>query len=117
MLSFEKSPAGYYIVTTEEGHKYAWGHIREEKFQRLTSDKYKVEIIHNYYNMAMISVTNIATGKDALRQEINPLSRVGEREWVVDDQIDTFPADDSDIITGANAFYDSDDDPMNIEAD
>lgn len=86
MLSFEKSPNGYYIVRTNDGREYAWEHIDDNKFHDMTTSGYTVEIIHNYLRMAMINVVDTNANNVVLRQEVNPLAQVNANEWVVDNQ-------------------------------
>lgn len=86
MLSFEKSPNGHYIVTTTEGRKYGWLGVTDNKFHELTTSGYTIEIVHNQAHKAMINVVDPATGRNVLRQSVNPLTHVQDDDWVVDDQ-------------------------------
>lgn len=93
MLSFEKSPNGYYIVRTQDGRTYGWK-VSDNMFHDLTTSNYKIEILHNYMCKAMINVSNPATGRDVRRQEINALTHVDVGEWVVDNQVEP-PAEEN----------------------
>lgn len=87
MLSFKKSPNGHYIVTTEAGNKYAWN-IGDNMFDDMTTTRgFKIQILHNFENKAMIDVFDDNSNNCVYRSEINPLSHADVEEWVVDDQV------------------------------
>ena len=87
MLSFKKSPNGHYIVITETGNKYAWN-IGDNMFDDMTTTHgFKIRILHNFENKAMIDVFDDISNNGVYRAEINPLRHADVEEWVVDDQV------------------------------
>lgn len=86
MLSFEKSPNGHYIVRTTDGRTYGWRGVTDNRFHDLTTSGYAIDIVYNSTNKAMINIVDPATGRDVLRQSVNPLTHVQYDDWVVDDQ-------------------------------
>lgn len=84
-LHFEKSPNGFYIINIGN-RKYCWD-VDDNKFSDMNCEQNIVEVIHNRYRMAMVTIVDPDTQTEILRQEINPIHASHVVEWVVDDQV------------------------------